>query len=435
MTATVAFETASQQAFDALDAPDPGAFTRRARRLLAVTAELSNAAATADVARVVLGMGLGVVEASRGFIFLRSGTGLRLLNAEGYDSAILDRVNALRAEDDTPVTRSLRTGMPVYLSSVEEYRSTYPWAYEQFGAVSATQAHAALPLMHNGSVIGGLGLSFAQPTAFGAVDRTFTMLLAQIASGALARAIDFDNERSSRKEAELLAAAREEVLAVVAHDLRNPLNLISNTAQLLGELDPPPEKRRQLLAVAVRASRQMNRLIGDLLDVHRMQMGRLELQLRECDAAEIVQEVYETMLPAAEQRQVTICVTTAMPSLTIRADHSRVVQALGNLVANAVKFTPPGGRVCLAVRATPQRLLFLVEDTGPGISAENRRHLFEKFWQAQRDRRGVGLGLAIVKGIAEAHQGRVLVRSMDGQGSTFGILLPRCPCTIMDDRC
>jgi signal transduction histidine kinase len=399
---------------------------QRAERLLQVTTALLEATTTADVANVTLGIGLGVVEATRGFICcLDRSSGMRMLHASGYDNTVLERVIALRITDDTPLTRCLRTGRPVYLCSVDEYRETYPWAYGQFGAVSDTQAHAALPLIHSDSIIGGLGLSFATSTDFGAADRTFTLLLAQATAGALARAMNFDAERECRREAELLARARQEVLAVVAHDLRNPINLINGTAELLIDLDPPTDKRRELLAISKRAVRQMNRLVTDLLDANRLETGELAIDVQDCSATEIVDEVATMMRPAAARNRLTLTVGPPSGCPSLRADPARIVQALGNLVANAIKFTPAGGHVELAALPKRRTVAFTVADNGPGIPESARRHLFEKFWQVNRDRRGLGLGLAIVKGIADAHGARMVVRSEVGRGTTFAIVCPR----------
>jgi signal transduction histidine kinase len=318
------------------------------------------------------------------------------------------------------------TGEPVYLRTAEEYEACYPWAYEQIGAVSATQAYAAVPLVRDGKIIGGIGLSFARPTAFGVADRAFTLALAQTSAGALARALSFDAADRRRLEADGLARAREDVLSVVAHDLRNPLNLISGTAQLLADTDLPASKRRDLLAASERAAQQMNRLIGDLLDANRIQSGSLTLHPVECTVTSVFSQLEETYAPLAQRAGITLRVECrACADERCWLDEARIVQALGNLVGNALKFTPRGGAVTLEAAIGRKTVAFAVTDDGPGVSIENRRHLFERFWQATRDRRGVGLGLTIVKGIAEAHGGRVVVRSQPGRGSTFAIVCPR----------
>ena len=397
----------------------------RAKRLLALTTALAEVDTVDEVAQVVLDIGLQVVEARRAFIVRADRDELRMVLAHGYDEEMLPRVYALSINDPVPLTQSMRSGIPVYLSSVEEYRARYPWAYHRFGAVSETQAHAALPLVHRGAVVGGLGLSFAKPNAFGAADRTFTLLLAQTAGGALARAMSFDAERAIRRDAEMLARARAEALGVVAHDLRNPLSLIKNTAELLLESNFPAEKREQLLHVSVRAVKQMNRLIGDLLDVTRIEGGRLAVDRRDVDVRELIAEVDDTFRPLAAQRQLSWDVIGPAALAVASLDRTRVLQVLSNLIGNALKFTPQGGCVSLRVTTTPTQIVFAVADTGRGIPPDKLACLFEKFWQQNDDRRGIGLGLTIAKGIADAHGGRVDVASRLGEGSTFSLVLPR----------
>lgn len=398
----------------------------RAKRLLSLTTALAEVDTVADVAEVVLEIGLGVIEAARGFIGRVDASGLRMVLASGYDADMLPSVQAVSMDDPVPLTCSIRSGVPVYLSSVEEYRARYPWAYSRFGAVSETQAHAALPLIHRGVVVGGLGVSFLEPNAFGAADRAFTLLLAQAAAGALARAMHFDAERASRREAEMLARARAEVLGVVAHDLRNPLGVIQGTAELLLEVEVPAPKRGTLLQRSVRAVKQMNRLIGDLLDATRIEGGRLVLDVQDVDIRDVMSEADETFRPLADQRGITWELTVPATSVVARIDASRVLQALGNLAGNALKFTPNGGRVTVRATSTEHDIVFAVVDTGSGIAPENVSHLFDKFWQATSDTRGIGLGLAIAKAIVDAHGGRIDVESALGVGTTFSVTLPRC---------
>ena len=228
--------------------------------------------------------------------------------------------------------------------------------------------------------------------------------------------------RSSRLKT---ALTPEEVLGMVAHDLRNPLNLIYGATQILSECQVSCEERERLLGVCTRSVKQMNRLIGDLLDVTRLQSGRLPLALEEVEARGIVASVEETFRPQADKQGVRLTIT--LPATAIRAtlDPARIEQALGNLVANALKFTPECGSVTLELRQTATSIAFLVHDTGSGIPARDLDHIFEQFWQARSDNRGIGLGLAIVKGIVDAHAGRVSVTSQPGVGSTFQVELPK----------
>jgi len=138
-----------------------------------------------------------------------------------------------------------------------------------------------LALIHEGEKVGSLALSFCDPSAFGASDRAFTLLLAQASASAMHRARTYNAERAKRREAEMLARAREDVLGVVVHDLRNPLNLVLMTAELMIDEELPLARRRELLGIAIRAAKEMNRLIEDLLDTVRLQAGRLSLAVED----------------------------------------------------------------------------------------------------------------------------------------------------------
>jgi signal transduction histidine kinase len=407
-----------------LPSHDDASHGARAERLLRVTTALSMAMTVEDVTTAALGPGLDVFGADRGCFARYDGGELNVIHAADYDDALRQRVKEVNLDDETPLTGCIRTGQSVFLTSVDQCRTTYPQWFENVGPAVASQAHVALPLLRGHTVIGALAMSFAKANAFGTADRVFTQLLAHATAAALARAIDVATEQASRREAELLARGQQEVLAVVAHDLRNPLNLITNAAELLAESDLPMDRRQQLLAVSVRAANQMDQMIGDLLDASRIRAGILSVDIMECDAAQILDQVAETMRPAAQQCGIELRILRPTSGSRLEADPCRLAQALGNLVANALKFTAKSGSVSLRVRAGRKIILIEVSDTGAGISASDRAHLFDKFWQARRDSRGLGLGLAIVKGIVDAHGGRIFVRSEPGVGSVFALALP-----------
>jgi len=235
----------------------------------------------------------------------------------------------------------------------------------------------------------------------------------------------YDAEREKRHDAELLANAREDVLGLVAHDLRNPLNLITTTTELLGEDNLGRDRQRELLDVADRAGKQMNRLIGDLLDTVRLQAGKFLLDLEDVAVAVIFRQTAESFRPAAEKRGVCFEEIPPGDGVVVRADPLRVSQLVGNVVGNAIKFTPAKGSVKLEAARDGDKVVFKVTDTGPGIPADDIPHLFDNFWQARtNDHRGVGLGLAIAKGVVEAHGGTIWCESKVGEGSTFFFTLP-----------
>jgi signal transduction histidine kinase len=174
-----------------------------------------------------------------------------------------------------------------------------------------------------------------------------------------------------------------------------------------------------------RAGDRMNRLIQDLLDVKRLENGRLAVDARPVSAVVLLAEAAEMLRPLATAAALELVLETSPQLPTVSADHHRVQQVLSNLVGNAIKFTPKGGRVTIHGSRVNEEVLIAITDTGPGIAPEQLPHIFGQFWQGSRtDRRGIGLGLAIAKGIVEAHAGRIWVESTIGAGSSFFFTLP-----------
>lgn len=230
-------------------------------------------------------------------------------------------------------------------------------------------------------------------------------------------------ERAARATAERAARTRDEVLGIVSHDLRAPLSAIVMCAHALTEPDPDCAG----LADTIRQSADWSlRIIRDLLDVSAIEAGRLTVSPEPMLAGAVVDTVAAMFAPIAAGRGVELAVDRAGGARWVEVDADRLVQALGNLVANAVRHTPRGGRVTLSVTADADGgTRFAVVDTGPGIAPEQLPHLFDRFWQARERRRaGAGLGLAIARGIVEAHGGTIGVTSPPGAGSTFTLALP-----------
>lgn len=237
-----------------------------------------------------------------------------------------------------------------------------------------------------------------------------------------------DVTERKRAEAALQRAVsiRDEVLSIVAHDLRNPLNTIYLQAQMLQRPGPQLERRDQeARSVIMRASERMERLIKDLLDVALVESGRLTVEQRPLSAAALAGEALELHAQAAAAAGVELRLDVAPDVHEVWGDRGRLLQVFENLIGNALKFTSSGGRITLAARRLDDAVEFCVADTGSGIEAEHLPHLFDRFWQARRrERAGAGLGLAIVKGIVEAHNGRIQVESTLGQGSRFRFTVP-----------
>ena len=279
----------------------------------------------------------------------------------------------------------------------------------------------AVPVTRRGQAMGALVLAtLGDARRYHAADLEAAEELARRAS------IAVDNVRLYN-EAREAVLAREDLLAIVSHDLRNPLGVVLASSALLLKSSLPPEKeeraRRQVEAIQ-RAGHRMNRLIRDLLDFASIQGGRLSVNLRPHDAAAVVTAVLEALEPLAADKGLKL-VNEASCELRVSCDHDRVVQLFSNVVGNAIKFTPEGGTITLRTSRDGPDVRFAVVDTGPGIPAGELPHLFDRYYQAQRrNREGIGLGLSIARGIVEAHGGRIWVESEEGKGSTFFFTLP-----------
>ncbi|HEY3134323.1 MAG TPA: GAF domain-containing sensor histidine kinase [Gemmatimonadaceae bacterium] len=397
----------------------------RARRLLDVTTALSEARSVEDVTGVFLTKGLAVIEAARGVLVAVEGEKLKILGTYGISPELRVKLGDISRDSEIPVVHALRKGEMISIESAEEFRRLYASSYDGFAELADMQTYLATPLRHGGETIGAMALHFREAAALGAADRAFTQLLAQATATALYRARSYDAEQEKRKHAELVAQAREEVLGVVAHDLRNPLSLIVTTTELLQEEDLEPAKRKQILDIAMRAGKQMNRLIEDLLDTVHLQSGKLSLDLEDIDVCSVLRQAEETFRPIAQKRSIQLTSIVPPAKIWVRADPLRVSQVLGNLLGNALKFTPENGSVTYGATVSDGIVAFFVSDTGPGVPEDQRAHLFEQFWQARKnDKRGVGLGLTIAKGIVDAHGGNIWCESKVGSGSTFYFTLP-----------
>jgi signal transduction histidine kinase len=235
------------------------------------------------------------------------------------------------------------------------------------------------------------------------------------------------SERAARAEAEAAVATREELLAIVSHDLRNPLGVIVTSASVLQRtpLEGNEGERVHTSAqIILRSADRMNRLIADLLDLAQIQAGQLAVEQKPQDVEELLREGLEMLRPLAARKDLKLDAMTS-GNLPVQCDRERVLQILSNLVGNAIKFTPDGGSIFIEAQATGREARFSVRDTGEGISEEELPRIFDRFWQAQKtNRTGIGLGLSIAKGLVEAHGGHLWVESKLGVGTTFFFTLP-----------
>lgn len=279
----------------------------------------------------------------------------------------------------------------------------------------------AVPLLAHGDLLGVLAL-VSSTRSYGPADLQLAEELARRA------ALSIENARLFRAATRAIQV-RDDVLSIVAHDLRNPLNTVVMSASLLRPREGEPERRSHKPADAIeRAASHMDRLIRDLLDVARMEAGCFSIEQVRVRAVQVVSDAIESHeLPAAlASLELRIDLAPDLPD--VWADRRRLLQVFENLIGNALKFTEPGGRVTVGAEPRDGETLFWVTDTGPGIAAEHLRHLFDRFWQVRKGAHGgAGLGLPIVRGIVEAHGGRIWVESTEGLGSSFYFTIPTAP--------
>src|SRR6266550_5821547 len=322
-----------------------------------------------------------------------------------------------------PLIRVVTTGEPVLEAEVTPAFIRASFAEPaQRRTVEALEPRSLIcvPLVNSGKPLGALTLvTSGSGRQFEVADLSLAADLARRAAIVVEHARLFH-------EAQQATRARDDVLAVVAHDLRNPLNTVTMAVALMLETTPleHTQERRQVEIVR-RAADRMNRMIQDLLDVRRIESDRLGVDLKPESPASIVNDTVEMLRPLASGSMIRLEADIAEDLPVVHADAARVQQVLSNLVGNAVKFTPRSGRITVCAEQIAEEVRFGVIDTGPGIPAEQLPHIFGRFWQATAsDRRGIGLGLAIAKGIVEAHNGRIWVESHVGLGSTFYFTLP-----------
>ena len=238
-----------------------------------------------------------------------------------------------------------------------------------------------------------------------------------------------ESEQAARAEAEAANRAKDEFLATLSHELRTPLNAILGWLYLLKSEGTTPEDLREGLETIERSTRAQAQLVEDILDVSRIIMGKVRLEVKEVDLPAVIEAAVDAVQPAAEAKEIRLLKVLDSRASPVHGDPARLQQVVWNLLTNAVKFTPRGGKVEVLLERSDSTAKLTVRDTGLGISQDFLPHVFERFRQADasvsRKTGGLGLGLAIVRHLVELHGGTVNVESEgEGKGATFTVLLP-----------
>ena len=338
------------------------------------------------------------LDALAGLLVPRFATACAFYLRNGNRLSVAAAAGPQRPADDDAVNAAIRTGRPVH-----------------------ARQELVLPLRAGGSTIGGLVLATAERT-FDASDMAFATELADRA------ALSIDHTRLFR-DLECANRVKDEFLATLSHELRTPLNAVLGWTRMLRQGTIAPERAPAILETIERNAAAQMQLVEELLDLSAMVAGGLRLTVTRVDLRDIVGGAIETIRPAADGKSLQVTLSIEEGVREIAGDPARLRQVLWNLLANAVKFTPPGGVIELRVAERASDVEITVSDTGPGIPLDFLPHVFEPFRQAEsgasRVAGGLGLGLSIVRHIVEAHGGTCSAHSNGpGSGARFSVRLP-----------
>ena len=407
------------------------AIAQQRSQLQAITAALATALTSAQVADVFIAQAVPVIGAAACWVVLLTDDQhmLEVIRTVGYPSQLVDHWQHIPIDTQAPVADAIRTGKAVWIESLDERRARYPTA----AAADTTDfgTWVALPLTANGRILGGIGLSFQDFQPVSMEDRGFILSATQQCAQAFERAQLYEGEQQARAAAEAAVHVRDQFLAVAAHELKTPLTALLGYSQTLlrrvvrdaslGERD------QRLLRQTGEQTLRLNRLVDTLLDVGRIETGRLSIEHQLLDMSALLQRIVAAMQPILEQHSLELAGTDQ--PLPISGDEMRLEQVIQNLLSNAVKYSPNGGPVRIALIEQGDMIQLAVSDEGMGIPEAAIPQLFQRFYRvAGTDTShiaGMGIGLYVVKEIVSLHGGTISVDSTEGVGSTFTIRLSR----------
>jgi PAS domain S-box-containing protein len=320
-----------------------------------------------------------------------------------------------------PLSEILHTRRPVLLQTDAATRIVESSSMPSYiAAIRAMNPQSALflPLAARGQLIGVLSL-FRSARGFDVDDLGFAEDLARLAALALDNSRLLEAVRASLR-------GREEMLGVVSHDLRNPVAAVKMLSRaLLNDPSAATGGTAETISLIAEAAEQMDTLIRDLLDVSTLDAGKLTIAAEPIETSTLLTDALRTLQPLVRGKSIELEVQIGVDLPGVLADRERIHQALSNLVGNAIKFTPSGGKIVISARANSDEVVVSVADTGIGIPEDQLSKVFDRYWQSGRtDRQGAGLGLAIAKGIIEAHGGRIWLESKARKGTTVQFTLP-----------
>ena len=408
----------------------------RTERLQRLTSALAAANSEHEVAKIVVANLREVLEPEAVAIFRvepgeNDSADLVLMDESGVEPGHRARYGRMALNGNSPMAELTRTRQSVFLPDAAAFRARFPhWPADGRGA--RQEAWICRPLISSTATpLGAFSLGFRRARTFDADLRRVVESIGDQATQAFERVRLLNTEHAAREAAEEANRAKTQFLATMSHELRTPLNAISGYAELLslGLRGPITPEQREDLGRIMRSQRHLLSVINDILNFARLDAGHVEYRVTNVSVNELVGDLEPLIRPQLEAKELEFLCAPVDDGLTVRADSEKVRQILLNLLANAVKFTSPGGHVRVECLHDDTRVYVRVSDTGIGIPPDRRGAIFEPFVQLHRTlaqpAEGTGLGLAISRDLARGMGGELTVESEPGKGSTFTLILPR----------
>ena len=401
---------------------------QRIADLQLLTAALATAMSVDDVATEVTKVLERVVNAHGIVLTLRGEDDeLHVIRAVGFAEEAVQRFRVMALDLPLPLPTAVRTRQAVWKRNRNDLIMEAPLLES---VPIGGRAWAALPMELHGRAIGAIGFSFSSEQAFEEEEQKFLLSIAAQCAIAIERARLFDSERRAREEAERASRAKDEFLAVLSHELRTPMTTVIGWADFLQMTHGHDVELAKAIEALRNSAKLQAKLVDDLLDVSRIVSGKLRIRMVDTELTPIVANAIGDVRISAREKGIGIDEQLSRQPLPIRGDPDRLRQIVTNLLVNAIKFTPYGGKVTVEARNARDAAEVVVSDTGEGISADFLPHVFDRFRQASvgdsRRHSGLGLGLSIVQHLVERHGGTVHAESDGlGKGARFTVRLPK----------
>ena len=402
----------------------------RMTRLQSLTAALSEAVTTAQVAEAVMRHGIADLGADAGVIALVTPDGdeLEIVASTGYpEAACMGPGRRWPLDAALPITEATRSGRAIFVASPDAWT-------ERYGPhpTSASRAWAALPLSRQGTARAALLWTWFAPHRFARDEASLMNSISALAGQALERSTLYEAERDARSAAELANGVKTRFLAMMSHELRTPLNAIVGYSDLMvhGVSEPLGEKQRAYLERIHGSAMFLSQIINEILAFSQLEAGREEVVAEDVDVRDVVRSATEMVRPMAIAGGLELGVDVPAQPVLLRTDRRKLTQVVLNLMSNAVKFTERGS-VSATLAAEDDAIVVRIVDTGIGVAPDAIDRIFEPFTQvdSSRTRRqgGSGLGLTVAARFVRLLGGRIEVASEPGRGSTFTVRLPAAP--------